>query len=634
MFIDVDTIPAGVDWAEYIESTLERCDVLLALIGRHWLTVTDERGRRRVDDPEDFLRREISSALERPDVRVIPVCFQDAELPGADELPEDLAPLARRNAFRIDDDRWHRDVPALIDALERFKAQKSQAVEEDVPPPIRIALRYRASDVPSEVTRLRDALARQFGQDNVSFDLDTPPSGADLMVAINKAIVHCDVLLPVIGPHWLTVTDEQGRRRVDNPNDILRLEVEVALDRGVRIIPLVLHGAHMANAGGLPESVVYLWEYAWIPIDSPHQIETVIREIEEIRREKAYRAAYLEDLVMYSLSDPEAPPRRRGVRGWFRREGSPKASAPSAPDIESIPPGAAAPESPVTVMMTPPVERPSSPEQVARDTVECTVFAPRAVPRSHVAFVQVFAHLPEQAEVASALASEFDEATTRRAVRTLGVDVGRGETLTFELAMPGLSVRDSVQSLRWSGRAEAVQFEVGIPPQFNRSAVIGTVMVSRDSIPIGHVKFKLGIEDAHPSENEPVGDQAKRFALAFVSYASADRPKVIPRVQMLKTVGIECFQDILDLDPGERWEATLYRKIDECDLFLLFWSSEAKRSEWVRKEVEYAVARKGRDEFAPPEIRPVIIEGPPLVPPWEELADLHFNDRLLYLQHA
>jgi hypothetical protein len=87
---------------------------------------------------------------------------------------------------------------------------------------------------------------------------------------------------------------------------------------------------------------------------------------------------------------------------------------------------------------------------------------------------------------------------------------------------------------------------------------------------------------------------------------------------------------VLSLEPGDRWEKKLELGIDECDLFLLFWSTESKRSEWVRKEVRYALARSGRDELSPPQIRPVILEGPPIVEPWEELAHLHFNDRMLY----
>jgi len=74
----------------------------------------------------------------------------------------------------------------------------------------------------------------------------------------------------------------------------------------------------------------------------------------------------------------------------------------------------------------------------------------------------------------------------------------------------------------------------------------------------------------------------------------------------------------------------LDRKIDESDVFFLFWSTAAKRSEWVIKEVRYAIERHGGDEFAPPEIVPVLIEGPPPVAPPAELRHLHFNDKFLY----
>lgn len=102
-------------------------------------------------------------------------------------------------------------------------------------------------------------------------------------------------------------------------------------------------------------------------------------------------------------------------------------------------------------------------------------------------------------------------------------------------------------------------------------------------------------------------------------------------MQGLAVSGITVFQDILNLEPGDRWEQELYRNIDECDLFLLFWSTAAKESPWVHKEVLYALERQGSDGLRSPEIIPVIIEGPPLVPPPPELQDLHFNDKLLYL---
>jgi TIR domain len=74
----------------------------------------------------------------------------------------------------------------------------------------------------------------------------------------------------------------------------------------------------------------------------------------------------------------------------------------------------------------------------------------------------------------------------------------------------------------------------------------------------------------------------------------------------------------------------LYRKIDESDVFFLFWSTAAKQSEWVIKEVRYAIGRHRGDEMAPPEIVPVMIEGPPPVVPPPELKDLHFDDKFLY----
>jgi len=198
--------------------------------------------------------------------------------------------------------------------------------------------------------------------------------------------------------------------------------------------------------------------------------------------------------------------------------------------------------------------------------------------------------------------------------------------------MPGLTIDDAIQELNWHGRPESVQFGVTVPENRPLGSVVGTVTVSQDSVPVGHIKFKLQIIAAgrQPEPSCPTGEDAKRYHLAFISYASADRDKVLPRVQMLGTVGIRYFLDVPDLDPGDRWQGELYRHIDECDLFLLFWSSHAKQSEWVLKEVTYALARKGNDDFAPPEIRPVIIEGPPPVPPPPELAHLHFNDRLLY----
>jgi hypothetical protein len=276
----------------------------------------------------------------------------------------------------------------------------------------------------------------------------------------------------------------------------------------------------------------------------------------------------------------------------------------------------------------------SSVAATVQDLVCCTVFAPPAVARADSFLVQVFLHLPEETEEARELATEFDASAVRRVFKSLASRVARGTKLLFELAMPGLEINDTIQSAIWMGRTEAVQFGVAVPPDFNPCTVIGTVTVSENTVPIGHLKFKLDVlpvmSTRQQEKAEPAGDSARRYSMAFISYASKDRDEVIKRVQLLRPLGIRYFQDVLDLEPGDRWAKELYRRINECDLFLLFWSSAAKESTWVMKEVNHALSIKGDDDFAPPEIRPVIIEGPPVPLPPPELSHLHFNDRLIY----
>jgi len=101
IFKDVDDIEPGDDFVEQIQSAVGSCQVLLALIGPQWLTVTDARGGRRIDDPADFVRLEVETALSRDDVRVIPILVDHARMPTAEELPAGLAALTRIQAVEI-----------------------------------------------------------------------------------------------------------------------------------------------------------------------------------------------------------------------------------------------------------------------------------------------------------------------------------------------------------------------------------------------------------------------------------------------------------------------------------------------------------------------------------------------------
>jgi TIR domain len=117
VFMDVDTIAPGVDFAEVITQAVSTCEVLLAVIGPRWLTATDEDGQRRLEDPDDIVRLELAAALER-DIRVIPILVEDAEMPRRHELPEELAGLARRNALSLRHESFRADADRLLAAIE------------------------------------------------------------------------------------------------------------------------------------------------------------------------------------------------------------------------------------------------------------------------------------------------------------------------------------------------------------------------------------------------------------------------------------------------------------------------------------------------------------------------------------
>ena len=117
VFMDLDSIPPGADFEEHIREEIDQCDVVLVLIGDEWLTPEPDTGTRRIDQPNDFVRLEIMSSLRAEKVRVIPVLVEGARMPAATELPDDIARLARLNAYVLSDSHWARDITELTNFL-------------------------------------------------------------------------------------------------------------------------------------------------------------------------------------------------------------------------------------------------------------------------------------------------------------------------------------------------------------------------------------------------------------------------------------------------------------------------------------------------------------------------------------
>jgi hypothetical protein len=117
VFMDVDTIRPGDDFVQVISDRVAACDTVIAVIGRRWLSSVDSHGRRRLDDPNDYVRIEIANALARK-VRVIPALVDGAQMPAPEDLPSDLARLSRRNAVEISNTLFRQSMDLLIQSLE------------------------------------------------------------------------------------------------------------------------------------------------------------------------------------------------------------------------------------------------------------------------------------------------------------------------------------------------------------------------------------------------------------------------------------------------------------------------------------------------------------------------------------
>jgi hypothetical protein len=117
IFFDVDTIQAGVNFEQKINTELDNSDAVLVLIGNQWLDCKGKAGNRRLDDPHDYVRLEVATALGK-NIVVIPILLQGTQMPSGNVLPDTLYDLSRRNAIRLNDDHWNSDCNLLAGVLK------------------------------------------------------------------------------------------------------------------------------------------------------------------------------------------------------------------------------------------------------------------------------------------------------------------------------------------------------------------------------------------------------------------------------------------------------------------------------------------------------------------------------------
>jgi hypothetical protein len=179
VFMDVDSIRLGRDYSEAIDNAVGSSDALIALIGDHWLTITDDAGRRRIDNSNDLLRLEIETALRRG-IPIIPVLVNTATIPREEDLPPSIKPLARRQALRISHDRFRSDVTLLLEELEDMVSGQGAM------PATTSRKQWRAEVMHS--SRLRRSIRISSGEESHLITIRLRSGGSDLLELDGKVI--------------------------------------------------------------------------------------------------------------------------------------------------------------------------------------------------------------------------------------------------------------------------------------------------------------------------------------------------------------------------------------------------------------------------------------------------------------
>jgi TIR domain len=207
----------------------------------------------------------------------------------------------------------------------------------------RIFMSYRREETAYPAGWLYDRLVDRFGSDQVFKDVDSIELGDDFVEVITRAVGACDVLLALIGQEWLTITDARGRRRLNNPHDFVRLEIEAALTRNVRVIPILVDGASMPDAGELPESLARLVRRQALELspsrfafDTGRLLKVLDRTLAEVRTEHDDAASMQEP-----AEKPPAPGMTVVQEAPERREQAEPTPTPRVPSATPAAPPAA-----------------------------------------------------------------------------------------------------------------------------------------------------------------------------------------------------------------------------------------------------------------------------------------------------
>jgi hypothetical protein len=200
------------------------------------------------------------------------------------ELQKLLASLEEKETLLAEGREEHHQ-KAKVDSVEKTRAKN------DVPSAFNIFISYRRADSADVTGRIYDRLTGHFGKSAIFKDVDSIPLGIDFKEHLKKAVSKCKIFLVVIGDRWLEATGSMQENRLQDPGDFVRIEIEAALSKKIRIIPLLVHGASMPAEEKLPPSLQKLIYRNGIPVrsdpDFHRDMDRLIAAIADLQNQKS-----------------------------------------------------------------------------------------------------------------------------------------------------------------------------------------------------------------------------------------------------------------------------------------------------------------------------------------------------------
>jgi TIR domain/Histone H1-like nucleoprotein HC2 len=581
-----------------LATSAREASVFVLLIGKVWDATV-------LSDPNDPVRLAIEAAIERR-IRLIPVLVEGASMPPAGALPESLKVLTALHPIRLSSGRFD----AGIEQLDDFAIDKGVNLSGGGAfpvPGIQSHLRVTgAIGPPGEQKSARKPAAKTAGAKTVGAKKSAAKKRAARKAVAKKAAPKSAARKSA--PKKAALKKATAKKTTATKSPAKSTVAKKAVRKGASKKSVAK--TFVAKTGGKKTPLKKS------PTRKAGKTAAAVRPSGFFGQQFQVSMPQQQQIQQMEQQDQQIEPKRPINKDLSVDEMKEFASARRS--------ARPAKDQPLVSLAVGPSATPTE------DMVDCSVFGPPTAPPGGTALIQVFLHLANQAKRAKDLAARMDSAATIKATKALDLAVRRGATIDIAFAASGLTVDEPVQSVVWRGEPAYCQFLVAIPAGAGGQNFFPVVRVSVDGKLIGRIAFSLssGAVASQPA-SEPLGDHAGPYKYAFVSYASKDREEVLKRVQMLEVMKTQFFQDILSLDPGDRWENKLYENIDRCDLFLLFWSKAAKDSKWVIREAEYALRRRDKKPDREPDLVPVVLEQNVLPP--ESLSALHFNDRVGYL---